>query len=85
MYDCGTPWTFLLPFFAILVAGQGREGNVFIMPPPFSMWWWWGGGGGGGRHIVSPLSARTSVPSVGPVRNTIGFRAISFERIGVLD
>ena len=60
------------------------------MPPPFSMW-------GGGGHIVLPLSVRTSVPSrpvrpsvpsvppVCPVRNTFGFRAISFERIGVLD
>ena len=42
-------------------------------------------GGGGGGHIVSPLSVRTSVPSVRPVRNTGGFRAISFERIGILD
>ena len=42
------------------------------MPSPFSM----------GAHIVSPLSVR---PSVRPVRNTFGFRAISFERIGVLD
>ena len=33
-------------------------------------------------HIVSPLSVRTSVR---PVRNTFGFRAISFGRIGVLD
>ena len=40
------------------------------MPPPFSM----------GAHIVSPLSVRTSVPYV-----TLGFRVISFERIGVLD
>ena len=48
-----------------------------------------GGGGGGGGHIVSPLSActyvRPSRPSLRPVRNTFGFRAISFERIGVLD
>ena len=35
-----------------------------------------------GGHIVSPLSVRTSVR---PVRNTNGFRAISFERIGELD
>ena len=44
-----------------------------------------GGGGGGGEgweHIVSPLSVHTSVR---PIRNTFGFRAISFERIGVLD
>ena len=49
------------------------------MPPPFSM---------GGGHIVSPLSVHTSVSSVlsvRPVRNTFGFRAISFERIGILD
>ena len=53
------------------------------MPPPFSM----GVGGVGGRagHIVSPLSVRTSVRPVRPVRKTFGFRAISFERIGVLD
>ena len=43
--------------------------HVF-MPPPFIM-----GGGGGGGHIASPLSVRT--------KN--GFRAISFENIGVLD
>ena len=51
------------------------------MTPPFSM----GGGGGGAGNIVSPLSVRTSVPSVRPVRNTFGFCAIFFERIGVLD
>ena len=44
------------------------------MPPPFIM------GGGGGGHIVSPLSVR-----VRPVRTKNGFRAISFENIGVLD
>ena len=48
----------------------------FLCPRHFQ----WGGGGGG--HIVSPLSVRTSVR---PVRNTFGFRAISFERIGVLN
>ena len=37
---------------------------------------------GGGGHIVSPLSVRTSAS---PVRNTFGFRAISFERSGILD
>ena len=47
--------------------------KIFFMPPPFSM-------GEVGVHIVSPLSVHTSVPSV-----TLGFRAISFERIGVLD
>ena len=46
------------------------------MPPPFSM---------GGIYVVSPLSLRTSVPCVRPVRNTFGFRAISFERTGILD
>ena len=49
----------------------------------------WGVGGEEvGGHIVSPLSKSTYVcPSrpVRPVRNTFGFRAISFERIGVLD
>ena len=38
--------------------------------------------GGGEGHKVSPLSVRTSVR---PVGNTFGFRAISFESIGVLD
>ena len=53
----------------------------FFMPPPFSM----------ARaysitavcmyvHLVSP-----SVRPIHPVRNTDGFCAISFERIGVLD
>ena len=37
-----------------------------------------------GVHIVSLLSIRTSLP-VHPVRNTNGFHAISFEKIGVLD
>ena len=54
-------------------------GFYFYAPAIFN------GGGGGGAHIVSPLSVRTSVPSVRPVRNTGGFRAISFERIGILD
>ena len=45
---------------------------VVFMPPPFSM----------GAHIESTLSIRTSVR---PVHNTNGFRAISFERISVLD
>ena len=44
------------------------------MPPPFIM--------GGGGHIASPLSVR---PYVRPVRTKNGFRAISFENIGVLD
>ena len=48
--------------------------KIYFMPPPFSM--------GVGGHIVSPLSVCTSVR---PVRDTFGFRAISFERIGVLD
>ena len=48
--------------------------NVFIAPP-FLMGW-------GGGHIVSPLSVHTSVH---PVCNTNGFRAISYERIGILD
>ena len=56
--------------------GQDAVFSVF-MPTPFSM-----GGGGGGGHIVSLLSVRISVR---PVRNTFGFRAISFERIGILD
>ena len=35
--------------------------------------------------IVSPLSVRTSVHPVRPVRNKNGFRSISFEKISVLD
>ena len=49
------------------------------MPPPFSVWEGGGCGGSWGVDLVSPLSERTSVPSVRPVRNTNGFRAISFE------
>ena len=48
------------------------------MPPPFIM------GGGGGGDIASPLSVCTSRTSC-PVRTKNGFRAISFENIGVLD
>ena len=58
------------------------------MPPPFSV----GGGGGGGvgggikcHHCPYLHPSRPSHPSVRPVPNTIGFHAISFERIGVLD
>ena len=56
------------------------------MPPPFIM--------GGGGHIASPLSVRPYVRTyirtyirtyVRPVRTKNGFRAISFENIGVLD
>ena len=49
--------------------------SFLFMPPPFSI-------GGRGGDIVSTLSVRTSVR---PVRKTFGFRAISFEKIGVLD
>ena len=45
------------------------------MPPPFVM-----GGGGGGAYSITLV--RTSVR---PVRTKNGFRAISFEYIGVLD
>ena len=54
----------------ILIKGAA----VFFMPPPCSM----------ERHIVSPLSIRP-VCTVRPVRNTNCFRAIPFEKIGVLD
>ena len=61
---------------AILVAGKGRWGMFFIMPPPFSM--------GGGECSITSL--RKYVCPVLPVQsNTNGFRAISFERNGVLD
>ena len=36
-------------------------------------------------HLVSPLSVRTSIRPVRPVRNTNGFRSIYFEKISVLD
>ena len=49
------------------------------MPPPFIV-------GGGGGQIASPLSVCPSVCTyVHPVRTKNGFRAISFEYIGVLD
>ena len=44
------------------------------MPPPFIM---------GRGHIASPLSVRPSVHTSRTYEN--GFRAISFENIGVLD
>ena len=43
---------------AILEAGKGRGGMFLLCPRHFQ----WGG------HIVSPLSVRTSVPSVRPVQ-----------------
>ena len=48
------------------------------MPPPFIM---------GGGHIASPLSVRTYVRTYIRTSRTYenGFRAISFENIGVLD
>ena len=47
-----------------------------FMPPPFIM--------GGGAYSITLV--RTSVrPYVRPVRTKNGFRAISFENIGVLD
>ena len=49
------------------------------MPPPFSMG---GGGGGWGGGAYSVTAVRTYIR---PVCNTNGFRAISFEKIGVLD
>ena len=46
--------------------------DTFYAPAIFSGGVGGGGGGGGvGGHIVSPLSMRTSVPSVHPVRNTL--------------
>ena len=67
------PQTFLLTNPGRYLYSYFTSLVCFIMPPPFSM----------GVHIVSPLSVRTSVPSVRPVHNTFGFRAISFERISV--
>ena len=57
-----------------------------FMPPPFSI----GGGRGGGGVGVGVVGGAYSITavrttSVRPVRNTFGFHAISFERIGVLD
>ena len=42
-----------------------------------------GGGGGGGRG--GAYSITTVCTYVRPVHNTNGFRAISFEKIGILD
>ena len=50
----------------------------FFMPPPFSL----GSCRGVVEHVVSPLSIHMSVR---PVRNTNGFGAISFEKIGILN
>ena len=52
-----------------------------FMPLPFAK----GGGVGFGGGAYSITAVRTYVPTVRPVRNTNGFRAISFEKIGVLD
>ena len=50
---------------------------IFFMPPLFIM-------GGGAAYSITLV--RTSVrPYVHPVRTKNGFRAISFENIGVLD
>ena len=57
---------------AISAAGKGRWGMFLLCPPPFSM----------GLGAYSITAVRTNVR---PVRNTNGFRAISFEKIGVLD
>ena len=46
------------------------------MLPPISM--------GGGAYSITAVRPYVR-PSVRPVCNTFGFRAISFERIGVLD
>ena len=54
---------------------------MLIMPPPFIMG---GGGGGGGAYSITLVRpyVRTYVR---PVRTKNGFRAISFENLGVLD
>ena len=58
--------------------------KLFFMPPPFIM----GGGGGGGAYSITLVRTyvRTYVRMyVRPVHPKHGFRAISFENIGVLD
>ena len=57
----------------ILVAGKGRRGMFLLCPRHFQ----WG--------AYSITNVRTYVGLSRPVRNTFGFRAMSFERIGVLD
>ena len=60
-----------------VIGKLNRLSYQFVMPPPFIM---------GGGHIASPLSVRPYVrPYIRPVRTKNGFRAISFEYIGVLD
>ena len=50
-----------------------------FMPPPFSV----GSEGWGMRYSIT--AAHTYVRPSCPVRNTTGFSAISFEKIGILD
>ena len=57
-----------------MMINDDLEGQIF-MPPPFIM------GGGGAYNITLVRTTRTSCP----VRTKNGFRAISFENIGVLD
>ena len=57
---------------------QTHATNMPFLCPRHFQW-------GRGVHIVSSVSVHTSILSIRPVRNTNGFRAISFETIVVLD
>ena len=59
---------------AMFVVGKVRGGMFLLCPRHFLCW-------AGRVHIVSPLSVRTFLPR----RNTNGFRAISFEKIAILE
>ena len=56
---------------------------MFIMSPAILN----GGERGGGAYHITAVRKYigTYVPSVSPVRDTNGFRAIFFEKIGILD
>ena len=70
------PRTIIIHYYTLLYF------TYLIMPLPFSVG---GGGGGGGGGAYSITAVRTYVHPSRPVRNTFGFHAISFERIGILD
>ena len=75
---------FMQLFYTLHVIGKISRRQIkdifLIIPPPFSM-----GVGAGAYSITAVRTYIRPFRPVRPVRNTNGFRAISFEKIGVLD